>query len=124
MVIIATLSIKVPSQDMMHSTSSAWGSTAWGAAAFGAGGVCVDLLLLHLRNIFKPGDVEHVFQAVKNDCSHFLTLDKKTIILPAERHRDELNRLCPNMKFVMPVELEQLLAQATLTPSDDAPLDC
>jgi len=32
MVIIATLSIKVPSQDMMHSTSGAWGSTAWGAA--------------------------------------------------------------------------------------------
>ena len=111
--LVATLSTKVPSQNLMHSTSGAWGTTAFGAAPFGGGGVTVDPLLVQLRRIFDSGDAEHVFQAVKNDCTYFLTLDKSTIIERAKHNRTELDRLCPNMKFVSPTELEQLIIEST-----------
>ena len=111
--LVATLSVKVPSQDLTHSTSGAWGSTAFGTAPFGGGGVYVDPLLDQLRGIFDSDDAEHIFQAVKNDCTYFLTLDKSTIIERAKHHRTELDRLCPNLKFVLPTELEQLLIQIT-----------
>jgi predicted nucleic acid-binding protein len=108
LVLITTLATRVPSQPTMHSLSGSIGSMAVGATPIGGGGVYVDPLLSALWGIFDQGDAKHVFQAIKNDCSYFVTLDQKTIVARAKEKSVELSRICPNLKFVTPTELAGL----------------
>ena len=108
--LIATLSAKVPFQDMIHVTLGSPGSFALGRTHLGGGVLYIDPLILQLREIFDFDDTEHIFQAVRNGCTYFLTLDNSTIVARAKKHAERLEILCPQLRFVLPEELEVLLA--------------
>jgi len=106
---LATLAAKVPYKDITYFTAATFGSVPFGAATFGGGFSQTDPLLIGLEKIFDPDDSEHIFQAVKNDCSYFLTLDRSTILNRAKSKPVDMKRLCPEMQFADPEELLSLL---------------
>ena len=66
-----------------------------------------DPLYESIKHIFTQNDKdpEHIFQAIKNNCSHYLTIDYKSILKKAEKHREELLEICPEIEFVSPKSL-------------------
>ena len=66
-----------------------------------------DPLFKSIKEVFtqKDRDPEHIFQAVKSGCDYFLTLDERSILRKARNSAKKLNQICPNIKFVSPVEL-------------------
>jgi len=86
-------------------------SAAYGASAYGElpyAGEWTDPLLVGLRTIFEPDDADHVFQAARSGCRYFLTVDRRTILDRAAKHKADLTALCPDLDFVSPVTLEGL----------------
>jgi len=105
LVLITTLATRVPSQPTVHVVPNTIGGAPLGAAPIGGGGVYVDPLLFQLWGIFDAGDARHVFQAIKSECSYFLTFDRKTILARAKAKSVELAKICPDLKFVTLTEL-------------------
>jgi hypothetical protein len=88
-----------------------WGG-AIGAAPLGAvplGGSWTDQLLTDLREIFDQDDAEHITHAARANCHYFLTLDEATILSRARKHNLRLEKLCPNLTFVSPEDLVELI---------------
>jgi hypothetical protein len=86
---------------------NALGGAPLGAAPLGGGAVYADPLLVQLWGIFDPGDARHVFQAIKSDCSYFLTLDRKTILARVKSKSVDLAKICPNLRFVTLTQLAE-----------------
>jgi hypothetical protein len=87
----------------------------FGASTLGGGAVVPDPLLVTLRQIFQPDDASHIFQAVKNQCDYFLTLDGSTILEPAIAHQATLAAAGVSIGFVNPL---QLAGELKPTPDD------
>ncbi|GAH15771.1 unnamed protein product, partial [marine sediment metagenome] len=65
-----------------------------------------DELFFGLKEIFPhKDDVEHIFQAAKEGCKYFMTLDGKSILKKAKKFSAELKGICPNLEFVDPKTL-------------------
>ncbi len=109
--LVATLAAKVPYKDIASFTAATFNSAMLGASTFNGGHSSIDPLLEDLRSIFDVDDAEHIFQAIKNDCSYFLTLDDETILAPASANKENLQTICPNVSFVNPEELFKILAE-------------
>lgn len=82
----------------------------FGEAPFGGGVTRVDQQYAKLKEIFDHEDSFHIFQAIKNDCIYFLTLDKKTILSIADANKKVVKEIT-QMKFVSPVQLSHLLSR-------------
>lgn len=81
---------------------------AIGAAPFGAtpiGGSWTDSKYDALTKIFDADDAMHIFQAVRSECTHFVTLDEKTILTRAKTHHESLTQICGNLVFGKPSEV-------------------
>lgn len=102
---------KIFSKCTRHTTVHRMVVGAYGRMAYGRGSATYDPLYASIKNIFtqKDKDPEHIFQAVKNGCDYFLTVDYKTILKKAEKHKAELEKICPNIKFVSPSTLLDVL---------------
>jgi len=89
---------------------------AYGRTPYGRRPVASDPLYESIKKIFtqKDKDPEHIFQAIKNDCGYYLTIDYKSILKKAEKHKEELAIICPEMQFVSPtsllVEVERIIS--------------
>jgi len=66
-----------------------------------------DELYRKLENIFKKTDIKHIYNAVKDNCDYFLTLDYETIldIIKKDSVSIVLKEICPDMQFVDPKTL-------------------
>lgn len=65
-----------------------------------------DELFSGLKEIFPhKDDAEHIFQAAKEGCKYFMTLDGKSILKKAKKFSAELKGICPNLEFVDPKTL-------------------
>ncbi len=82
-----------------------WGEGLWGEGVWGGGTTSTDPIYIKISKIFDIDDAEHIYQAYKNNCEYFLTLDKKTILNRAKEYKKELDLIPLNMKFADPVEL-------------------
>ncbi len=86
---------------------------AYSRTPYGRRSSAHDPLYISVKKIFtqKDKDPEHIFQAIKNECDYYLTVDYKTILKKAETHEEELTSLFPNIKFVSPSSLLTVLMQ-------------
>lgn len=107
--LVATIAAKTPYKDIANFIPAVFGGVMLGASTFGGGYSSPDPLFEGLKSIFDQDDAEHIFQAVKNDCAYFLTLDQATIIGRIENNKERLTELCPNIKFVNPEKMLELL---------------
>jgi hypothetical protein len=107
--LLASLAAKVPYKDISFFTSAMLGAAPLGAATLGGGYNREDPMMVELQAIFDANDSEHIFQAIRSDCSYFLTLDRRTIIDKAKNNSEVVQRLCPDLDFVDPEELQTLL---------------
>lgn len=109
--LVATLAAKLPYQAIQFTYGgSGLGSGHLGAMRLGGGGYVVqDALLAQLQTIFESVDAEHIFQATKGGCSHFLTLDASTILNRVKSRNADLGILCPGLNIVSPQELNELM---------------
>jgi hypothetical protein len=84
-----------------------YGAPLFGEALFNDPNEKEDPLLKSIKEVFtqKDRDPEHIFQAVKSECDYFLTLDERSILRKARNNFKKLNQICPNIKFVSPIEL-------------------
>ena len=99
---------KVPYIEITIPTHWPWGSPPWGQLPWGTGRWGrgqVDSVYDGLRKLFEPDDTDHIFQATKNNCDYFMTLDDRTILKRVKAHKDELSLLCPKLKFGTPSEI-------------------
>lgn len=111
--LMATLAGKVPFQNITFFVPATLGGSYLGSSYLGGGYSARDPLLTQLLSIFDQNDAEHVFQAIKNNCAFFLTLDNSSIVQRAKNNRQTLNEICPGLKFVLPKELaDQLTPKA------------
>lgn len=73
------------------------------------GTVKEDPVLSELKKIFKKGDPEHIFQAIKNNCDFFLTADYKTIINKGKKWKQYFIDKEIVLKIVDCIELKRFL---------------
>jgi hypothetical protein len=81
---------------------------AIGAAPFGAtpiGGSWSDPKYDALKKTFDADDAMHIFQAVQSACTHFVTLDEKTILARAKNHHESVTQICGSLFFGKPSEV-------------------
>ena len=66
-----------------------------------------DELYKKLEIIFIKKDIKHIYNAVKDNCDYFLTLDYKTILDKIKKDSVSivLKEICPDMQFVDPKTL-------------------
>jgi predicted nucleic acid-binding protein len=102
---------KVPSADLIYFIQVQYRPIRYGMAQHLGGHAWVeDPLFAGMKEIFDPDDAEHIFQAAKNGCEYFLTVDHRTILHRAREHRHSFKQLCPGLKIVDPLELTNSLA--------------
>jgi hypothetical protein len=102
---------------------AAFGSAPFGGMGYGGFAFGTDPLLSSLQKIFaeaKPdGDPVHIFQAIRNGCDYFLTLDQSTILIPARTNFEALQSLGVTMRFTDPADLvAELRRREIASPSD------
>jgi hypothetical protein len=97
---------KVNQNPIEHFLPSTFGGLAFGVGTFGGGATVADPLVVELGKIFpdRP-DVEHIFQAVKNGCTYFVTIDRKSILNKVKVNATIVAGLCPGLSFLLPEEL-------------------
>ena len=104
---------KIFNKCTLYNTVQAGLSGACGRTPAGRPPMHEDRLFKKIKTVFtqKDKDPEHIFQAVKNDCDYFLTVDYKSIIKKARNNKDILRAICPNLNFVGPTELLETLGE-------------
>jgi len=92
---------------ILYKTGHARGMGAYSRSPYSRPTYHDDPLFISIKKIFtqKDKDPEHIFQAIKNNCDYFLTVDRKSILNKAVRYQQELSQICPNLKFTSPVDL-------------------
>lgn len=88
-----------------------WGSVMWGESVWGGGSNSEDPNYTKIKKIFDADDADHIYQAHKNNCDYFLTLDRKTILNRAKKYEKDLLLIPINMKFVSPVDLVEKISK-------------
>lgn len=68
-----------------------------------------DELYKKIKKIFKKKDINHIFNAIKDNCDFFLTLDYKSILKKTENNRGFIQKTCPNLKFADPKTLLKII---------------
>lgn len=105
--LIYKLISKIQKKNPIIVTNSAlFGDALFGSVPFGGDDSHVDELLIELNKFFDKDDSDHIYQAIKNDCDYFLTLDYKTIINRYKRNKTEIDSLLSKTKIVDPIDLE------------------
>lgn len=102
---------KVPSEKLITYKPAMFGTFSFGRAVLGGHVSRTNPLYANLKQIFDKADAEHIFQAVKSNCQYFLTVDERTILKRARENNDKIKLICPNIKFVNPVELVNVIKQ-------------
>jgi len=102
---------KALEKNIIESMPTTFNSAMFNAIAFNESIVEEeDILFTNLKQIFTEDDAEHIFQAEKNNLDYFLTRDKKTILKPARKNREQLKKINLKIRFVSPGELVQELS--------------
>jgi len=102
---------KIPLEKLFHESPAVIGNCCVGDACLGGGVTSEDPLFRKLKVIFDSNDAEHIFHSIKDNCHYFLTLDEKSILNRISTHAEILQQVCPNMTFVNPTLLLELLLQ-------------
>lgn len=102
---------KLQNKETVIYTPATWGSGRWGESVWGGGSTSEDPIYSKIKEIFDKDDTDHIYQAIKNDCKYFLTLDKRTILNPAKKYQNELDLILLDMEFVDPTDLINKLSK-------------
>jgi hypothetical protein len=97
--------LHVSRQNIIEFIPATFGSVCFGSATFGGGVGVENHLFTKLKQFFEQDDAEQIFQAEKNNCDYFLTLDEKTILAPTKEKRNEFEKLGLKIKIVSPTGL-------------------
>lgn len=102
---------KLQKKETLIYNPATWGSGVWGEFVWGGGSNSEDPDYTKIKKIFDIDDADHIYQAHKNNCDYFLTLDKKTILDRAKTYEKDLLSIPVKMKFVNPVDLVEKLSK-------------
>jgi hypothetical protein len=106
---------KLPEANLLNFASGGMNSGTLNSFGLNGGITTTDPHFAELNSIFDKSDAEHVFQAVKGECQYFLAVDVKSILRRAPKHSSKLNNLAPNMSFVDPRKLVNILTENNST---------
>jgi len=96
---------KIKKKEPMIFYPATFGGVPFGTATFGGGYSATDPVFEKINKIFDKDDSDHIYQAFKNGCQYFLTLDKETILNRVKKYKKELDLIPLNMKLVDPTGL-------------------
>lgn len=95
----------IPEENYVNYSGGSIGSLPIGCAPIGGCLKKEDPIYTELKSLFKGGDAEQIFQAIKSDANYFLTIDEKTVL----SKRKDFNQFGHKLKLVNPINLENIL---------------